>query len=153
MELSNVHQLLFKVTPQNVTVFFCDPPRYMSGSQVYPNSLRFDLGPTEIVELGSKIIADSRQVLDSISQVEDPAWDTIIKLSDEATTFASASSNCYFPSYVSSDKRCKYATGLLTDPAPETHLQRPTQNLRPTRLRSLSDTTFILLVSTLAARN
>lgn len=73
--------------------------------KVYPNALRFDLGPTEIVELGQKIIEESKQTLDVLAKTEDPTWDTILLLNDEASVFASEFSNCYFPSNVSPDKR------------------------------------------------
>lgn len=83
-----------------------DPPVIcLEQGMAYPNALRFDLSSEQIVELGEKIIAESKDTLNAIAAVEHPTWDTILQISDESAVFSSSFSNCYFPAYVSTDKR------------------------------------------------
>eukprot|EP00004_Rigifila_ramosa_P000596 TRINITY_DN1061_c0_g1_i1.p1 TRINITY_DN1061_c0_g1~~TRINITY_DN1061_c0_g1_i1.p1 ORF type:complete len:715 (+),score=203.14 TRINITY_DN1061_c0_g1_i1:7-2151(+) len=78
------------------------------------NRLRFDLSGPAILELSDRIIAQSKATLDQVAAVSGPRTfaNTILPIAADENRFATLSSNCEFPSYVSPDADRRKASQL-----------------------------------------
>lgn len=84
----------------------------MEDQKKYLNELRF-LTPEEIAALAEKIIADSTKVQDAVAALQDGEHtfaNTVKALANDELISDTLAANCYFPSYVSTDKATRDAS-------------------------------------------
>eukprot|EP01112_Ceratiomyxa_fruticulosa_P019252 TRINITY_DN6277_c0_g1_i3.p1 TRINITY_DN6277_c0_g1~~TRINITY_DN6277_c0_g1_i3.p1 ORF type:complete len:752 (+),score=161.54 TRINITY_DN6277_c0_g1_i3:2123-4378(+) len=79
----------------------------------FVNRLRFDLTPESLTALCDELIANARRVYDDIAAIPEgkQTWEnTFQKIADEDADFDTLSSNCEFPSSVSTSKELRDAS-------------------------------------------